>query len=88
VGPQALGEPVVVAHARDRHPAWTRRVPAPIRAGTRRSTFGSAATPTTYSMRRPEIARLMTSCWICSVPSKMSKILASRCQRSTGYSRV
>jgi hypothetical protein len=25
-----------------------------------------------YSMRRPEIARLITSCWICSVPSKMS----------------
>jgi hypothetical protein len=25
-----------------------------------------------YSMRRPEIARAMTSCWICSVPSKMS----------------
>jgi hypothetical protein len=23
-------------------------------------------------MRMPEIARLMTSCWICSVPSKMS----------------
>jgi hypothetical protein len=25
-----------------------------------------------YSMRRPLIAREMTSCWICSVPSKMS----------------
>jgi hypothetical protein len=25
-----------------------------------------------YSMRIPEMARLMTSCWICSVPSKMS----------------
>ena len=25
-----------------------------------------------YSIRRPEIARPMTSCWICSVPSKMS----------------
>jgi hypothetical protein len=23
-------------------------------------------------MRIPEIARLITSCWICSVPSKMS----------------
>ncbi len=43
---------------------------------------------TRYSMRRPLMARAMTSCWICSVPSKMSKILASRCQRSTGYSRV
>src|SRR5690606_10539380 len=25
-------------------------------------------------MRRPLMARLMTSCWICSVPSKMSMI--------------
>ncbi|HEX5367146.1 MAG TPA: DUF1905 domain-containing protein [Acidimicrobiales bacterium] len=25
-----------------------------------------------YSMRRPLIARAITSCWICSVPSKMS----------------
>jgi hypothetical protein len=25
-----------------------------------------------YSMRRPEMAREITSCWICSVPSKMS----------------
>ena len=30
-----------------------------------------------YSMRRPEMARLMTSSWICSVPSKMSKIFAT-----------
>ncbi len=28
-----------------------------------------------YSIRRPEIARLITSCWICSVPSKMSWVL-------------
>ncbi len=41
-----------------------------------------------YSTRSPLIAREITSCWICSAPSKMSKILASRCQRSTGYSRV
>ena len=41
-----------------------------------------------YSMRKPEIAREITSCWICSVPSKMSMILASRWKRSTGYSRV
>src|SRR5690606_5770631 len=27
-----------------------------------------------YSIRRPEMARPITSCWICSVPSKMSKI--------------
>jgi hypothetical protein len=26
----------------------------------------------TYSIRSPLIARAMTSCWICSVPSKMS----------------
>jgi hypothetical protein len=25
-----------------------------------------------YSIRSPLIARAMTSCWICSVPSKMS----------------
>jgi hypothetical protein len=25
-----------------------------------------------YSMRKPLMARLITSCWICSVPSKMS----------------
>src|SRR5689334_12180256 len=31
-----------------------------------------------YSMRKPEIARLITRGWICSVPSKMSKVLASR----------
>ena len=31
-----------------------------------------------YSMRRPEVARAMTSCWICSVPSKMSKLCRSR----------
>jgi hypothetical protein len=31
-----------------------------------------AGSPPRYSMRNPEIARLMTSCWICSVPSKMS----------------
>ena len=41
-----------------------------------------------YSIRSPEMARPITSCWICSVPSKMSKIFESRCQRSTGYSRV
>jgi len=41
-----------------------------------------------YSMRIPEMARLMTSCWICSVPSKMSWIFASRWKRSTGKSRM
>ena len=27
-----------------------------------------------YSIRKPLIAREMTSCWICSVPSKMSMV--------------
>jgi hypothetical protein len=36
-------------------------------------TAGSA-----YSIRKPEIARAITSCWICSVPSKMSKISRRR----------
>ena len=39
-------------------------------------------------MRMPEIARAITSCWISLVPSKIVWIFASRCQRSTGYSRV
>jgi Na+-transporting NADH:ubiquinone oxidoreductase subunit NqrB len=33
-------------------------------------------------------ARLMIMRWISLVPSKMVKIWASRCQRSTGKSRV
>ncbi len=31
-----------------------------------------------YSIRRPEMAREITSCWICSVPSKMSKVWLGR----------
>ena len=47
-------------HRSDRAPA-----PAPL-------TGDSAAwRPTIYSIRRPEIARLMTSCWISDVPSKI-----------------
>ena len=46
------------------------------------------ATALVDRLRRPLIARLMTSCWICSVPSKMSMIFASRWKRSTGYSRT
>jgi hypothetical protein len=34
-----------------------------------------------YSNRRPEMARLITSCWICSVPSKMSWITVGRLAR-------
>ena len=41
-----------------------------------------------YSTRMPLMARAITSCWISDVPSKIVWILASRCQRSTGYSRV
>ncbi len=48
----------------------------------------SAFAQVSYSIRRPLIALEMTSCWICSVPSKMSMILASRWKRSTGYSRT
>jgi hypothetical protein len=41
-----------------------------------------------YRTSRPVTARPMIMRWISEVPSKMVKILASRCQRSTGYSRV
>ena len=37
---------------------------------------------------RPVIWRPMMSFWISLAPSKIVKIVASRCQRSTGYSRV
>ena len=47
-----------------------------------------ARTIVIYSIRRPDMARAMTSCWISEVPSKIVWIFASRCQRSTGYSRV
>jgi hypothetical protein len=36
----------------------------------------------------PVTALPMIMRWISEVPSKIVKILASRCQRSTGYSRV
>ncbi len=64
----------------------SRRVPGSSDMNARASPRGCPRA--CYSTRIPEMARLMTSCWICSVPSKMSWILASRCQRSTGYSRV
>jgi len=47
-----------------------------------------------YSIRRPEIARAITSCWICSVPSKMSKVcwsrsvILDRCNRADRVRRV
>ena len=37
-----------------------------------------------YLSGRPVMARAITSRWISLVPSKMVKILASRCIRSTG----
>jgi hypothetical protein len=37
-----------------------------------------------YRTSRPVTARPMIMRWISEVPSKMVKILASRCQRSTG----
>ncbi len=37
-----------------------------------------------YLSGSPVIARAITSRWISLVPSKMVKIFASRCQRSTG----
>jgi hypothetical protein len=42
--------------------------------GHRRGAFvaPSAQRIAGYSTRRPLIAREITSCWICSVPSKMS----------------
>jgi len=45
----------------------------------------SGAWPGDYSMRRPEMAREMTSSWICSVPSKMSMISGSRSSSTKQY---
>src|SRR5699024_6633454 len=41
-----------------------------------------------HRIGRPVICRPMMSLWISLAPSKIVKIVASRCQRSTGYSRV
>ena len=41
-----------------------------------------------YRTSSPVTARPTIIRWISDVPSKMVKIFASRCQRSTGYSRV
>ncbi len=41
-----------------------------------------------YRTSSPVTARPMIMRWISDVPSKMVKIFASRCQRSTGKSRV
>ncbi len=49
---------------------------------------GEVPHPAAYRTSRPVTARLMIMRWISRVPSKMVKIFASRCQRSTGKSRV
>jgi hypothetical protein len=41
-----------------------------------------------YRTSSPVMARPMMRRWISEVPSKMVNIFASRCQRSTGNSRV
>jgi phosphodiesterase/alkaline phosphatase D-like protein len=61
---------------------------APFQDACSRATMPACTTGRCHCNRSPLMERAMTSCWICSVPSKMSKILASRCIRSTGYSRV
>jgi hypothetical protein len=48
----------------------------------------SAMTSGYYRTSSPVTALPMIMRWISDVPSKMVKIFASRCQRSTGYSRV
>jgi hypothetical protein len=45
---------------------------APVRSTFGPSTTGRYGVESYYSILSPEIARLITSCWICSVPSKMS----------------
>ena len=53
------------------------RIPSPLSHGGQ-----------SYRTSRPVMARPMIRRWISEVPSKMVKIFASRCQRSTGNSRV
>ena len=48
------------------------------RSCARRAPSRAQGAQVTYSIRRPEIAREMTSCWICSVPSKMSMVSWNR----------
>ena len=48
----------------------------------------NAMTSGYYRTSSPVTALPMIMRWISDVPSKIVKILASRCQRSTGYSRV
>jgi hypothetical protein len=45
---------------------------------TRRVAVGRRADWRDYSMRMPEMARLITNCWICSVPSKGLRRFLSR----------
>ena len=76
------GGEVIEAHADD--PGGRARPVVPLtppdgrlrdgRGGYRRTERHKMASeqPRCYSSRRPLMARAMTSCWICSVPSKMS----------------
>ena len=41
-----------------------------------------------YSIRRPEMARLMTSCWISDVPSKIVWIMSGVLGGGTAYGLV
>jgi len=41
-----------------------------------------------YSIRSPLMAREITSCWICSVPSKMSWVLQKGLRGVAGYAGV
>ena len=86
-----------VVEMRREHPRWgSRRIrlemlrkPAPLfsaRTASCRSRGISAGQA--YRTSSPVTALPMIIRWISDVPSKIVKIFASRCQRSTGYSRV
>jgi hypothetical protein len=51
---------------------WDRANEAPPEPGIGASHNRETAAGLTYSIRSPLIARAITRCWICSVPSKMS----------------
>jgi hypothetical protein len=50
------------------------RPPEGERFGCELRDFQPVKVQVSYSIRKPEIALEITSCWICSVPSKMSMI--------------
>ena len=76
--PQTVGGPVM---AKSVQKSSTGLVPGrPAAAQPEASTFRPqvAFPQVSYSIRRPLIALEMTSCWICSVPSKMSMVSRTR----------